>query len=400
VPAAVRRLADALLALTAISLPLSITGMQIGIVGLVVLAGVAWLAGWQVVERTPLDEVLALFFVVLLISTLVSGAPLEAEGWRRPWVVIGYFGVFWWLRDRADARRFALLTVAAGGLVAAYGIVQHYTGIDLYRSALGRPRRVRPRVDGVEGYAVVGFFRNYVTFAHAMLVPLGWAVAFALRGWRSAGLAAGLLVIAILFSTARAVWTAIAAMAVLVPLLGWRRHAWRAVAGGVVVAGLAIAASPGLREQAAPIFTLDAANTARLAIYRANLDIVRDHPVFGLGFGRYKTAAQPYYDRHPEADRRSHAHSNFLQMAAEAGLVGLLAFTLLLATALRFGWQAMMQSMAVAPDGDAWATAAGAWLALVGLIVAGINQYNFGDNECAVGLWAATAVLMRCRQSP
>jgi O-antigen ligase len=392
----VRRLADVLLALTAISLPLSITGMQIGIIGLAVLAGIAWLAGWELVGETPLNGVLALFFVTLAVSTLVSGAPLEAEGWKRPWVVIGYFAVFWWLRDRAQARRFALLTVAAGGLVAAYGIVQHYAGIDLYRSLLGRPRRVRPRVDGVEGYAVVGFFRTYVTFAHAMLVPLGWAVAFALRGWRSAGLAAGLLVVAMLFSTARAVWVSIAAVAALVLLLGWRRHAWRAVAIGVVVAGLAVAASPGLRDQAAPIFTLDAANTARLAIYRANLDVIRDHPVFGLGFGRYKTAAQPYYDRHPEADRRSHAHSNFLQIAAEAGLVGLLALTLVLATALRFGWEAM----AAAPDGDAWATAAGAWIGLWGLVIAGINQYNFGDNECAVGLWAAMAVLMRCRQGP
>jgi len=392
----VRRCADALLALTAVSLPLSITGMQLGVAGLAILAGVAWLMGWRVVERTPLDEVLALFFATLALSTLVSGAPLEAVGWRRPWVVVGYFGIFWWLRDRADARRFALLTVAAGALVAAYGIVQHYTGIDLYRELRGRPKRVRPRLDGALGFAVVGFFRTYVTFAHAMLVPLGWAIAFALRGRRSAAMAAVLLVIAMLFSTARAVWIAIAAMALLVLLVGWRGRAWRALAIGVVVAGLAVAASPGLRAQAAPLFTLDAANTARLAIYQANLDVIRDHPVFGLGFGRYKTAAAPYYVAHPEADRRSHAHSNFLQIAAEAGLVGLFAFALFLATALRFGWEAMAR----APDGDAWATAMGAWIALAGLVIAGLNQYNFGDNECAVGLWAATAVLMRCRQGP
>lgn len=396
VPHAARRLADALLALTAVSLPLSITGMQLGIGGLAILALVAWLARWEVVERTPLDEVLGLFFLTLALSTLVSGAPLEANGWQRLWVVIGYFGIFWWLRDRKDAQRFALLTVGAGAFVAAYGVVQHYTGIDLYRSALGRPRRVRPRVDGVAGYAVVGFFRTYVTFAHAMLVPLGWAVTFGLRGWRSAGVAAGLIIAAIMFSTARAVWTAVAAMAVLVLLFGWQRHAWRAVLAGLLVVGLAVAASPGLREQAAPIFKLDAANSARLAIYQANLDIVRDHPIFGLGFGRYKKASPPYYVAHPEADRRSHAHSNFLHIAAEAGLLGLFAFTLLFATALRFGWEAMAR----APDAGSWATAAGAWIALWGIVIAGINQYNFGDNECAVGLWAAMAVLMRCRQGP
>jgi O-antigen ligase len=82
-------------------------------------------------------------------------------------------------------------------------------------------------------------------------------------------------------------------------------------------------------------------NAGRLGIYKANLDIVRDHPVFGLGFGRYQRAARPYYDRHPDADRRSHAHNNFLQIAAEAGLVGLAAFTLLFATMLRFGIEAV-----------------------------------------------------------
>ena len=87
---------------------------------------------------------------MLAVSTLASGRPLEADGWSRPWVVIGFYAVFWWLRDRAQARRFAMVMVAAGTVAALYGILQHFTGVDWWRAALGRPTRVRPRIAGAE----------------------------------------------------------------------------------------------------------------------------------------------------------------------------------------------------------------------------------------------------------
>jgi O-antigen ligase len=152
--------------------------------------------------------------------------------------------------------------------------------------------------------------------------------------------------------------------------------------------------SPGLREQVIPALTNAETNTGRIAIFAANLDIVADHPVFGLGFGRYQKVSRPYYDRHPAADRRSHAHNNFLQIAAEAGLVGLAFFTLVLATALRFGADAVAR----ARDPAVRAAALGACLGLVGFVVGGLTQYSFGDGEVAVAMWATTAVLMRLRE--
>jgi O-antigen ligase len=141
-----------------------------------------------------------------------------------------------------------------------------------------------------------------------------------------------------------------------------------------------------------PLFTLGGGNAGRVAIYEANLDIIHDHPVLGLGFGRYKAAAGPYYDAHPTADRRSHAHSNVLQVAAEAGLVGLAAFAALFAVVLRLGWQAVRASV----TGSQWATTAGAWVGIVTFLLAGLAQYSFGDAEVVIGMWLTTAILMRC----
>src|SRR2546425_104214 len=207
-PLAARRAADALLAFTGAAIPLSTTGMEAGVLGLAALSLAALAGGWGVVRPTPLDGVLALFGGVLALSTLASGHPLQASGWIRLWIVLAYFVVFWWLRDRAHAVRLAQVIVGAGAVAAAYGILQHFTGADWYRTLLGRPTYVYPREAGTSGYAVVGFFRSYLTFAHVMIFPLAWALAGALAG-RAAALGAALLVVlALVFSTARGAWLA------------------------------------------------------------------------------------------------------------------------------------------------------------------------------------------------
>jgi putative inorganic carbon (HCO3(-)) transporter len=367
--------------------------MQIGVMALAALSVLGAAAGWGVVRRTPLDGVLGLLFGVLVLSTLASGDPLHAGGWARLWIVVTYPVFFWWMRDRAHAARLARLLVLVSACVAVYGIVQHVTGIDVYRSALGRATAVEPRGPGYAGYAVVGFFGNYLTFAHTMLFPLAFAGALALGGDRLGLVAAPLLAAVVILTTARGAWLAALAIAAALALVGRARRALPALAAAGIAVALAFGLRPDLREHAASMFLPGGENVGRVGIYRTNFEIIHDHPVLGLGFGRYKRAAKPYYDRHPEADRRSHAHSNYLQIAAEAGLIGLAAFALVWAETLALGWTALAR----APDTAAWSTAAGAWVGIVGFLVGGLTQYSFGDNEVALTMWATVAILLRCR---
>jgi O-antigen ligase len=386
---AMRRAADALLVCTAASATLSITGMQIGIVGLFALAVLGRLAGVSVIRATPFDTPLALLGAVLLVSTLASGRPQEAAGYVRLWVVIGYFGVYWWLTDAERVARCWRVFVGTAALVAVYAIVQHFTGIDWYRDLAGRPRAVAPRVAGGEGYAAIGFFSNYLTFGDAMLLPLGGAAAAAVAPAWPAVFAAGAMVAAIVFSTARGAWLAALTMGLALVLIGRSRRVLALLAALVVVGAVLLAASPGLRAQVPPLASLGGVNQHRLAIYRANLDIVAAHPVFGLGFGRYRPHAKPYYEPYPLADRRSHAHNNFLQMAAEAGLPGVAAFTFLFAMVLRRALAALPRAA------SGWARLCGTVLGVVGFLAAGLTQYTFGDNEVAIGMWLTLAVLAR-----
>src|SRR5579885_2399188 len=92
--------------------------------GVLALGGLTLLAGIRgrwVPRRTPLDAVLVVFYATLALSTLASGHPLAAPGWLRLWVVLTFFVVAWWVRDRRHAAHLARVVAVAGTVAAARG---------------------------------------------------------------------------------------------------------------------------------------------------------------------------------------------------------------------------------------------------------------------------------------
>jgi len=226
--------------------------MEFGIAALGILALLSPLMGESIMGRTPLDGVLLFAAGIFALSSVASGHPLAASvGWLRLWIVVAYFGIFWWLPDAAAAARFTRSLVLAAIVAAGYGIVQHYTGIDWYRALLGRQLYVRPRITGASGFASLGFFRSYLTYAHVLVVPLGFALA-ATGGWpRTLGVP--LLFAALLFSTARGAWIAAGAMVVTLVAVRHGGASRLALLGATVV--FACALSTGWGEQIVPLLT-------------------------------------------------------------------------------------------------------------------------------------------------
>ena len=93
-----------------------------------------------------------------------------------------------------------------------------------------------------------------------------------------------------------------------------------------VFLGLAgfMASSPQYVERVKSITntSTDASNVARIQVWKAAQQIIRDYPIAGVGAGRF-TELNPY------KSFVTHAHNNFLQIASECGtpgLIGLLYF--------------------------------------------------------------------------
>jgi O-antigen ligase len=395
--ARVRQIGRAAVVAFVVCLPVSISGAEIAMGIALVAAMLQEALGARRLARLPMRVPLLALFAVLATSSLAGGLGWTAlDAYRELWLVGVYVATIALVDDTAQATRLVRLLVACATVTAIYGIVQHVTGIDLYRQLLGARLRIKPYEHDPRRFAVIGFFPNYLTYAHSLMAPLGWAVATWLaasghRGarWRAA-LCASVMTVALVLSTARGAWLAAGAMALVAVGVG-RQRALAMLVTAAALASVLFWVSPGLRAEGRSIID-GRANAARAAIYAANLEAIADHPVLGVGFGNYDHRMIPYYERHGRADRRSHAHNSFLQIAVEAGLVGLAVFTGLFILAFARGWRTIAHCRA-APDGRG-ATAIGAVLGLVGFLVGGLTQDTFGDSECVMAMWFALAVLM------
>jgi O-antigen ligase len=134
-------------------------------------------------------------------------------------------------------------------------------------------------------------------------------------------------------------------------------------------------------------------NVGRSQVWQANLDMVRERPLFGWGYGNYKKFRDPYYQRYPKADTTAHAHNNFLQIWVDTGLVGLGAFLMLFWAMLRLSWQ----TYRTLPEfvEPLRGVVLGGLLSIVAFLIGGLTQYNFGDAEVVIVMWATAGLLIR-----
>ena len=119
--------------------------------------------------------------------------------------------------------------------------------------------------------------------------------------------------------------------------------------------------------------TKQSSNLDRIRMVQAGVEIIRDHPLLGVGPGNIKEI-YPLYRRH-DAPRLKipHLHNNLVQLWAERGVLAPIAYLLLLGLLLRECWKG-------------WTGPASKWAEIgvavtIALFIAGLFEFNFGDTE-------------------
>ncbi len=72
--------------------------------------------------------------------------------------------------------------------------------------------------------------------------------------------------------------------------------------------------------------TTDHSNADRIWVWKSSKLMVQDHPVTGVGFGRFHEHYEKKYKYVQETQNLPHAHNNFVQVTVECGIVGLIGF--------------------------------------------------------------------------
>jgi len=244
-------------------------------------------------------------------------------------------------------------------------------------------------VDGVDlNHRAPGLFSHYMTFAGWTMAAVLILVGEVLRGTAPRRLrwilpVLGLHAVVLSLSLTRNAWVGIAVALGLAAIV-WGSRAMLAVPLVVVVA---VAVLPSaVRDRITSIADLEqAANRDRVAMTEAGVAMSADHPWVGVGPEMIGMVYPDY--RRPGAvrERVSHLHCNPVHIAAERGLPALLMYGLLL---MIFGVTVVRGLRD--PEHPAPAALASCLLAMVGLTVAGLFEYNWGDSE----IWIVTLFVL------
>ena len=394
-----KKLRTILLTVFVVSLPLSVALQQTAL-GLL-LALLAY-RSWQnpQIPSSPLDWPLLAFFVALLLSSMLSPLPLRSLfALRKLWLVGAFFVVYHLVREPQEMWRLVSQMLVVTAAVAVYGIVQYATGIDWDKQLTGSPSRILNFwIGGQEQFRAQGFFPTSITYAHNLCLPLTLLTArlfapdLVSRERLLWGIGWALMMLALLFSWTRGAWLAYLAVLLLLGVCNGGRGVLTAGVCATVIALAFLMANAGVRERARQVFDLQV-NLNRSQIWQANIDMIKERPVFGWGYGNYKQFREPYYARYPAADTHAHAHNNFLQILVDGGLIALLTWLFLLGKILHAGWQAYH---ALAPEQEPLRSLTlGSTVSIVGFLVGGLTQYNFGDAEVVIVFWTIAGIIMR-----
>jgi O-antigen ligase len=139
---------------------------------------------------------------------------------------------------------------------------------------------------------------------------------------------------AVLATQSRGAWLGFAGMLFSLLIFNRNQKLTLAIVIIVLIASFVVLINPLFQERLFSIFSLEkGGNMARIHIWQASLEMVKDHPVFGLGLGVFPFAFPAYDPADVEPERTfAYAHNLFLQIAAELGVIGFIIFFLTLTT--------------------------------------------------------------------
>jgi O-antigen ligase len=329
---------------------------------------------------------LGLFLGWTLLSLAFSPDPAHGTAQLRKMFVFLILLVFFSaVREWRDARWLVYAWLLAGSVTAGRGIYQYIRDISLAKEA---------NMDFYHYYIagrISGFMSHWMTFSGQQLFVLLLIAAFLLYApagrerwwlWLPCG---ALAAIALILSDTRSTW--LASLAGGFYLL-WRRNWKAALAMPLAILVFLPLAPAAIRQRAASIVKPEKetdSNAHRIVCWRTGWEMIKAHPVFGVGpeeiakpavFDSYVPADIP---RPLPAGFYGHLHSIYVHYGAERGLPAALLITLALLYAIGRFRVALLKL----PAGRSHARflLEFAIAGVIGAMVNGVFELNLGDSE-------------------
>jgi len=248
-------------------------------------------------------------------------------------IVLVCFLIINMLTQIRELDRFIGWLIACGCVLALFAARSYFAG-DFGLHGV----RIKGLVEGAFGDP------NDLALCLVMLVPMAWALMVTETRWTYKTLSAGsvlILLMGILATQSRGALLGLGAVLFMVFL----RSSRKTVTALVVVAALSVvaaAAPSGSFERFKSIkdYRQDESAMGRLNAWKAGLRMFRDRPAFGVGAGVFEVAYGTRYKPAGTPAKWMAPHSSYVQVLAEAGLIGLICFLMLIYFTFAEVWRA------------------------------------------------------------
>jgi putative inorganic carbon (HCO3(-)) transporter len=358
--------------------PWSIAGAQTALgVGLL-----AWLARMVIsgkidFVRTPLNLPILVYLVTQAISVAVS--PYKALSLRalgEEWLVLIFFLMVNNVQQEQKVKKLLIILVSVSTLIGLYAVWQHYTGMDLYRGAsLEQKGNV---------FLSLGFFDHHLTFGGYYMLVFLLAFILLLDGTRWGifrildFLSPVVLGFSLLFSYARSAWLGVMTGIIAFGFLKGGRFVFYLILGMILLCLLVYFIEPTSWERVKEInLSKDRPESTRIRLWQTSFNMIKDKPILGIGLGNFerlfeKYKVEGYYDI------TCHPHNDFLNVAVNSGLLGLLAYLWIWIVFLQSTLKSILRNDT--NDFSRSARKAG-MVAIVGFLIASLLQCYYTDAE-------------------
>jgi putative inorganic carbon (HCO3(-)) transporter len=315
--------------------PFSIAGSQTGF-------SIA-LLGWAlkfIFNKKPfwvksyLDKPVLIYLGAIFIAALFTPNRIQSViSIKDEWLYLLFFLLVNNVEDERFAKKSIDIIIVISALVAFYAIYQHYTGNDFYHAKILDP------IDGSGKFRSVGNFSIPLTYGFYTMVVSLLSFSLAFSGEDKTKrifyfVCSFLCVTGNLFSGTRGTLIAQIFGFVVFFIFSPNRDRKQGIPMVLFYFILIFLIDPDIFVRMQPLTQAEVASMdIRTVIWSTSFRIFLDHPIAGIGFGSFNQ----FYELYLKVPSQifGHAHNDLLNVAVNAGIIGLIPFVWLWITIWR-----------------------------------------------------------------
>lgn len=224
--------------------------------------------------------------------------------------------------DEGDLKLIMNTLIFSASLAAIYGIIQSISGYDVIRGQ---------NLAGIGNfYRATGGYNFYLTFAGNQMLVFFPAFYLFIREKKwdryKIILLTGVVLIflSIVATFARSVWLALIFVLIAGLAMSGKKLFIKSIVPVVLLIVIVAVLFPEIPQRFLSSFNL-AQNETRITIWKTALNMIADKPVFGIGSGFF-TEKFDHYKTPGYYDTSTHAHNDYLNIAANNGILAAIAW--------------------------------------------------------------------------